>query len=286
MRVEDLAAAESLIVAVGNKFCVLDATDPTSLTLLATLDVSGLQVVLRDDLAVIAAGVEGLHIVDVSTPTAPRLVGTYAEPGYSTQTSDMGSFFTPELGVTGVAVANSTAFICDRNLKLLDISDPEKPLLVGSYETLSWGRRVAVAGSIACVAFIFSGPMLFDVSQPEAPQPLGLYMSHTLLPEIVAENGLAYIVSMRGSLAESYKMGVEVVDIADPLFPKQRGLLELPGQVLAMIMHESYIYAVVPQDPKGVRPSSLTTKGPFHIQVFDVSDPDRPRDAGKIRFKD
>ncbi len=77
----------------------------------------------------------GLLILDVSTPSNPRLRGNYpAGSGYA----------------QGVAVSGSTVFVADDSagLLILDVSTPSNPVFLGSYSAASsyaWDVAVSAA---------------------------------------------------------------------------------------------------------------------------------------------
>ena len=96
----------------------------------------------------------GLVVVDVSEPTQPRVVGTYA--------TFLEDYF--NLGQRwGVAVMGHHIILAphDRWLRVLDVSDPTAPRLVGSTEVATGAWDVAVAGDLAYVAAREGGLLVF-----------------------------------------------------------------------------------------------------------------------------
>ena len=63
----------------------------------------------------------GLQVIDISTPTAPVIVGSVDTPGYA----------------VGVSVANGYAYVAAgrSGLQVIDISTPTAPVIVGSVDT-------------------------------------------------------------------------------------------------------------------------------------------------------
>ncbi|MFO0795377.1 MAG: hypothetical protein U0586_15100, partial [Candidatus Brocadiaceae bacterium] len=61
----------------------------------------------------------GLQVIDVSKPSAPKLLGSSDTPG----------------SAWGVAVVGKTAYVADwdRGLQIIDVSTPSAPKLLGGY---------------------------------------------------------------------------------------------------------------------------------------------------------
>jgi hypothetical protein len=109
--------------------------------------------------AYVGAAFAGLHIVDVSDPRMPRLVGQYA---------DSSTF------VDDVAVQGNQAYLIDRGLRILDITDPTQPQSLGFLETkASLPTAVAVYGSIAYVLEGNLGLSVVDISDLANPLLIG-----------------------------------------------------------------------------------------------------------------
>jgi hypothetical protein len=110
--------------------------------------------------AYVSAGSAGLVVVDVSVPTAPSVAGSCATLGWA----------------GGVDIAGSYAFVAGYygGLRIVDVSVPALPVEVAWY---GWGPAydVAVVDGYAYVAVV-GGPAgmgVLDVSQPDAPTPVG-----------------------------------------------------------------------------------------------------------------
>jgi hypothetical protein len=102
--------------------------------------------------AYVAAAAAGLQVVDVSTPTGPRLTGTRDTPG----------------SAADVAVAGTWAYVADTNsLQVLDVAS--SPVVRGSLPTAA--TAVAVAGTRL---YTLGGGQLkvIDVASPTAPRLL------------------------------------------------------------------------------------------------------------------
>jgi parallel beta-helix repeat protein len=105
------------------------------------------------------SGVEGLFVVDVSNPVSPTLISHLKD--YAGAESDF-----------DVAVAETTLYVTHHggvNLKIIDASDPLRPVPQGVYLGPSLPERVAVVNSTAYVAFGSGGLYGIDVSDPLSP---------------------------------------------------------------------------------------------------------------------
>src|SRR5512135_3048916 len=71
----------------------------------------------------------------------------------------------------GVAVTDAHAYLADgrEGLKVIDVSDPERPQIVGAVDTPAFAWGVAVAGSYAYVCDDTLGLQVVDVADPQAP---------------------------------------------------------------------------------------------------------------------
>ncbi len=84
--------------------------------------------------ALVAAGTAGLHIVDISEPERPRLRATYARPDINVM--DVAA----RGGYAVVSDAGSPGSSSDGEVLILDIASPSRPLLVASVAVDSPGR--------------------------------------------------------------------------------------------------------------------------------------------------
>lgn len=83
---------------------------------------------------IVGAGAGDLQVYDVSDPTAPRRIASFATPGRATR----------------VSLDGDLAFVADSGagVQVVDLSDPANPAAVGSYRTPRPARDVSAAGSL------------------------------------------------------------------------------------------------------------------------------------------
>ena len=102
----------------------------------------------------------GLLVLDVSTPSAPVLLGSVALGGDAVNLYAVG---------TTVYVAQQST-----GLRVVDASNPSAPVVVGTFNTSGLAQKVWVSGSIAYVADGPSGIHVLDVSNPSDIRRLGV----------------------------------------------------------------------------------------------------------------
>src|SRR4051794_26327033 len=119
-------------LGTGQKFSVVDVTDPSAPKLRGSLTLSGpvSAIALSGSVAYVAIGLPGLAIVDVSNPDAPSIAGLFKTPGEALR----------------VGLAGTKAVVANRmsGLEVVDVSNAAKPVSVGSFYTDGYARDVAV----------------------------------------------------------------------------------------------------------------------------------------------
>ncbi len=193
----------------GSSFVVLNISNPASPVPVGRLPMPGL---VRDiallplgpnQYACVAAADAGLQIVEVTTPSLPRLRGQYITPGRA----------------LGVYVLGGYAYVAMENagLGIFDLSNPAAPRLMSSIATGGYADKVVVKASAqGTFAYVSSDGKLrvVDVSNPEAPALRGQtpnvskwYYLHSL-----AVSGNRALLADGGTY-------VKVVDISNPDTP-------------------------------------------------------------------
>jgi hypothetical protein len=237
----------------------------------------------------------GYYIVDVSTPSFPTTVGSFAPGGIGvwTRSPFSASFLAAEwdgmrvLNITdpvhpaldtlvpGGDEANdiytdgSRAYVADRlaGTKILDISNPARPNEIGEYDTADFGngmsgalaRGVRTRDTLACLATNYWAPAdlrMVDVSSPASPSLLG--GCYTWNPPVALEvrDSLAYV----GENAH-----FEIFSIANPQNPRLVGSCVLPNSPWAVCLVDTLAYV-----------TTLPTK------IVNIKDPANPVVIGSI----
>jgi parallel beta-helix repeat protein len=114
-----------------------------------------------------------------------------------------------------VVIRDGYAYVADGSygLKILDLSSPESPELVGAYATSGSAQGVVVEGNYAYVADAENGLFIVDVSTPSSPSLVGSLETSALKVDVVGE--YAYVAA--------YTNGFKIASIADPENPVWTG---------------------------------------------------------------
>lgn len=212
-----------------------------------------------------------LSVVDVSTPTAPSLVG----------------FYKPEVIATSVVVIGKIAYLTDGqcefgivtcwgNLYILDVSDPASPIRVGVYNlsvqsespmNRSWfASEVAVRGNYA---YITGGPYysnpgeecgirVVDISKAISPTVVGIMRCEE---EDATWAGHSVVVQEKYAYIAAHDNGLRIVDISNPTSPTEVGHIKGIGKVWHVTVVSDYAYLAA--DDSG-------------LQLVDIAKPTAP----------
>ena len=242
----------------------------------------------------VAAEDSGLVVIDVTVPSAPVQVGHLPLP----------------LHTRDVVVVGDLAYVANYNLlRVVDVSDPTDPQLVGSAAIPGgYSSNLAVAGNHAYMGAVSSGRGLhaFDVTDPAAP----------VLTSSV-DGFDPYDVTLVGDAAlVAGSRGLTIIDISDPtdlrvethvpvtcrfvatgpgyaylgggttterdLQVVELGELGAPDP-LGTYADLDYVY-LVKADGDVVFPLGTVGTNDWHLDAVDASDPAAPVRVDRLRF--
>ncbi|TMQ63882.1 MAG: hypothetical protein E6K79_09650 [Candidatus Eisenbacteria bacterium] len=203
--------------------------------------------------AYLAAGSQGLQIVDTTDPSAPALLSALPLPGLASAVavvdSDLvvvGRRGTVGAGLTfvdvtspaspaprgqlgsgsipdprAIAVKDTIAFVADESLGLLAVrfGNPDAPGLVGT-PTGTAARDLDLSGNVLLVATGAAGLQVVNVSNPVIPVLQSQVATPALLGVARSANSAALFLGDEGAL---------VVDLNNPSAPVLRGPIGVPG---------------------------------------------------------
>jgi len=281
---------------------VLDISDLSNITQTGYCQISGSpsRVQVKGNFAYVGNSTTdaggGINVVDVSTPSAPQLVTTYAGyAGYITVNGSVLSYtgmtfpcnildisdpaspvfassyklpiFTSDLEVNG-----NYAYTGNNGFRVFDITDKSHPVQVG-YDSTD-GAIVRLAGDKAVFireSMTANNPvMVMDVSDPAQPGLIGQYMSPVMTNDLEVRDHYAFVAC--------WWDGFRVVDFQDPANPvlvaHEMGWFQgaVPGvdfcYVQALDIEGDYIYLIdywpfTAEDTRG-------------LYILDISDPVNP----------
>jgi hypothetical protein len=179
-------------------------------------------------------------VLDASNVT-PRLA---AQPG--------------ELATGGVAIAGSMLFVgADDRLKVFDVADPARPVLMGESASLGADvRAMSASGTVVGVVLVGGGLRLVDAADPK--QPIVVASA----PAADSTRGVA----MFGSFVLLPDASVvRILAAATPASPRQVAVYDPPGEVLGVSVAERIAYVVTSENA---------------LRTLDLADPSRPVELG------
>jgi hypothetical protein len=214
--------------------------------------------------AYVAAGEDGLQVVDVSDPANPKVVSSHDTEGHAWD----------------IALASGCAYLADEyhGLRVIDVADPFNPVEVGFYDIpglYEFFHGVAVAGSpstgsgqvyayVADGGFLGSGLRIVDISDPAQPAevsflPMKIQIAEDFLParaeDVAVANGYVYLAAGTA--------GLRVVDVSEPAAPVEVGFYDTPGRADNLTVAGHYAYLA-----------------DGDLRIVDVSDPTAPTLVG------
>jgi hypothetical protein len=199
-----------------------------------------------------ACDVYGLSVIDVSTLSAPRVLGTSDLPFDGTWIAGTGAAVCVTGGRTYHSAPGVTKTV--NGFYVVDATDGAAPHLVGGIETNSSlvFKRVAVAGSFAYVACGGAGLRVINISNPSAPVIVGAYDTPGFAQGVAVNGSYAYIADDSA--------GLRILNISNPASPTSVGVVDTPGLASDVAVAGSYAYVA---DANG-------------LVVIDVSSPAAP----------
>jgi hypothetical protein len=216
-------AVEGLIVADINTFSDGNPTN-NFLRRDATYNPDGAltgarNLTIAGNYAYIVSATTGLHVVDVSTPTAPRLVASVAAPAI--------------VDARAVQVQFRYAFVVDREgLKVVDVTNPTRPRVTGARVPLRDARDLYLVRTHAYVAAGADGLAIVDIERPEAPGAPTFFTADGAIDDA---SGITVGATYAGQYAyvADGKNGLRVVRLIDTSTPGYLGWA--PGPTPALI---------------------------------------------------
>lgn len=228
---------------------VVDFWYPAAAHIVGTVDTPGFAdgIAVSENLVFVADGFEsGLHVVDVSNPSAPTIAASSGS-----------------VDAWGVAVKDETAYLADGRygLRLYDVSFPTGPPLAASINLPHIPGSIAVSGNHAYVTQgietetgeVTGALQVVDISDLSSPALAGFVeLPHAAYVE--ADGEIAYVT-------EGYEGGFFVVDVSSAEAPVARGSLATQGGSWEMVLNGHFAF--------------VTSLG-SGLKVVDVADPDAP----------
>ncbi|WP_294434072.1 glycoside hydrolase family 44 protein [uncultured Victivallis sp.] len=249
-----------LLLLLAVLFAGNTAAAPAELELRKVPDSTNCTPILRNGNYLYAAGGKGLSVYDLSTPAAPRLVKRL-----------------PDVSGRQMAMQNNRLYITARGqgLWIFDLADPAEPRLLTRFDTVELATGIAVTGNIVFVAQRIYGVEILDCTIPEKPRHIGLIRGGEI-QSVAFHNNLLYC----GSWGHGR---ITIWNVADLKTPKRVGSFQLDGYGDGMAVRGNYCYAATGMDAKTGPKEARKNRG-HGLEIFDISDPARPRRVGGVKF--
>lgn len=173
----------------------------------------------------------------------PRAISQIAIPGYANNVDAAGAFAYVASGSTG--------------LRVVRVSDPANPAIVGAFDTPGNANDVRIVGNLAFIADGSSGLQIINVTNPLAPVAAGTVDTPGDAIDVMVFGGRAYIADGAAGLA--------IVNAANPVNPTLLRVVDTPGTARGVDLLQgpnNTLYAIVADD----------TPAPA-LRVINVTDP-------------
>jgi len=208
------------------QFRIVDVSDPSSPQIESSLNVefSINQILVRDNFAYVTGGVYGIggyfQIIDVSNPEYPEKKGKLSGG----------------INALGLCIVENYAYVCwNSEVGIIDISNPDSPELMESFNIYGGAWDVDVSGSFLYVAAgILGGLKIFDISDPLHPEEISSITTTDYVIDIKISNNYLYAATMGPRLI--------VFDVSNPYIPLEVGFYSTPGYSFEVDASEGFLY--------------------------------------------
>ncbi len=204
---------------------------------------------IKDNLLYVADWFSGLHIYDISHPSAIKHVSGYHTKGSSKGIIVRGHYafvgdddhglqiidvkdptqpqLISELPTTGLAytlkLIDDVLYLADHRggFHIISIRDIKHPKRLGGVDTPGKAWAIDVKDNIAYIADDSTGLLVFDVSSPENPVLIGQFNPGGFAEDIKIRNNIAFVTF--------FDKGLYILDISTPEQPELISHLAIPG---------------------------------------------------------
>ncbi len=169
--------------------------------------------------------------------------------------SQVGAQFNLPSYVSDLQIQGNTLYAAagSAGLRIIDISNPLKPVEIGAFITSGFTESVAIQGTKAYLADGLEGMRIIDLSNQKKPVSLGQVYQGKYAFHVAVSDNSAYIAAADD--------GLLIADISISDSPKELATIDTPGIARNVIVEGKQVY--VADDWKGV-------------QVINISNPLQP----------
>lgn len=176
--------------------------------------------------------------------------------------------------VRQIEIRNGIAYITAREdgLWIFDVRKVH-PISLAHYRTVEFATGITVCGRHAFVSCRQYGVEIIDISNPQAPQYVGVIRIGE------AQSACVYKNVLYGGVWG--KMKVVAVDLSDIHHPETIVEIPLSGRGDGVVVRDGILYAAIGQHRRGIKNATDHEDPSFGMgngfEVFDVHDPHRPK---------
>ncbi len=180
-------------------FDISDSSQPQEVGIYPMHQADGIAV--ADTVCFVARMDSGLTFINVADPAHPRLI-----------------YRAMSRLARDVVLFRNYACYCDGyHVRILDVSDPENPVEVGSCAIPSPSEGLAILGQYLYVCELDGGFRMIDLSDPSQPTEAGYYARYGLGADIAAQGQFVYVVDeFRGLQVYENLLPVAVDEAGEP----------------------------------------------------------------------
>ena len=270
--------SRSLIVTDGRAYVIssvlqiFDVNNPAVPTFLGSVDLpqNGSAVAVSGGYAYVglSLGHPGLVAVDVSQPTSPVVTGvinlrdetrglavrghhafmanTYSGLNIIDITSPFntptGVVLDSPMGTVTLAGADQYIYLAGygtENFQVIDTSNPQAPLPLGTVDTPGVIALMAINQQHAYVSDDSTGLHIIDVSDPNTPEIVGIFTATGVLRGLATHEDLLFASYENSSTSE-----LKILDITTPSMPNSVGSVEVPHHVRLIAAAGNFVYVI------------------------------------------
>lgn len=204
-----------------------------------------------------------LHVVDISEPAKPSVLGSIDGLGNTRQ-------IVVSKGLAYVSARESGLFIVDTRTS--------PPTLIAHYDSIELATGVAVAGDVLFIAQRHYGVELVDVSDPRRPRHLSTVRTGEA-QSIAYHDGMLYT----GVWGTSE---IVTVDVRDPRNPRIVSKVPLDGYGDGVAVHGGRLFAATGHHSRAAhaKPDDPGFGSGHGLEVFSLADPAQPQFLGRTKF--
>jgi hypothetical protein len=266
---------------------IINISDPANPILTSTESSSfGENIALSGDYAFIPSFAGNLMIVNVADPQNPLHIGMYESLGKCGDVAisgslaclasenyfeviDISDLVNPSLlgylvngKVYGVCISGNYAYVAhdDLGVQIVDISNPELPIVLGCADTPFDIRRVTVSGNYVYASGLGYGFSTIDVTNPTEPNLIGENDLNGFIQDVLVYGNYLYVNDFSFG-------GLRIYDISNPLSPILAGTYQPSNYMINshIKISDNWLY--------------LTSS---KFEILDITDPPNPILIGSI----